>query len=88
MKILRKSAFCCGGGQFGPLGRTVCGLLRFIDYMRFLKKFFEKNLFRTNSPWVFGGRSEINLESYRTVRSSSGPGRRSAAYRRMVRGVY
>jgi hypothetical protein len=81
LKILRKVSFLLWGGQSGPLGRTVRGLLRFIEYMRFLTKFFEKNPFRADSPWVFGRRSKINLESYRTVRRSGG---RSVGYRRTV----
>jgi hypothetical protein len=65
----------------------VRGLLRFIKYLKFLEKFFEKNLFRVNCPQVFGGRSKINLESYRIVRSSGGPGRRPAGPWRTVRGA-
>jgi hypothetical protein len=63
----------------------VRGFLRFIEYLMFFTKFFEKNLFRVDSPRVVGGRSKINLVSYRTVRSSGGPGKQSAAYQRTVR---
>jgi hypothetical protein len=44
-----------------------------------------ENFFRADSPRVFGGWSEINLESDRTVHSSGGPGRRSTTYSRTVR---
>jgi hypothetical protein len=87
LKFLRKLSFLLWGGQSGPLGRTVRGLLRFIDYLRFLPKFFEKNPFRADSPRVFGGRSENILESNRKVRSSGGSGGQSAAYRRTVSGA-
>jgi hypothetical protein len=53
--------------------------------LRFLEKFFEKNLLWADSSRVYGGRSEINIETDRTVHSSGGPGERFAAYPRMVR---
>jgi hypothetical protein len=51
----------------------------------FLAKFFEKNLFWVDSLRVLRGQYEINLESYKMVRSSGGPGGRSATYPRTVR---
>jgi hypothetical protein len=55
--------------------------------MWFLTKFFEKNPFLADNLRVFGGQSEINLESNRKVRNSSGPGGQSATYRQTVRGA-
>jgi hypothetical protein len=74
------------------VGRTVRALgadgpwaLEFYLISEVLGKSFRENFFRAESPWVFGGWFEINLESDRTVRSSGGPGRRSATYPRTVR---
>jgi hypothetical protein len=47
-------------------------------------KVFREIFFRADSLRVQGGWSEINLETYRTVRSSGRPGERPAACPRTV----
>jgi hypothetical protein len=73
----RKSVFWALG-EYGPRAFEVN------LYLRFLAKFFEKNLFRVDSPRLHGGQSEINLETYRMVRSSGGSGGRSVTFPRTV----
>jgi hypothetical protein len=75
------------------MGRTVWALgadgpraLEFYLISELFGKVFEKNLFRGDSPRVFGGRSEINLESDRSMRSLGRPSGRSAAYPRTAQG--
>jgi hypothetical protein len=65
LKILRKVGFLLWGGQSVPLGQTVYEFLRFIKYLRFFKKLFEKNPFGADIPQVLGERSEFILDSNR-----------------------
>jgi hypothetical protein len=76
------------------MGRTVRALgadgpwaFKFYFISEVFGKVFEESRFRADSPQVYGGRSEINLKTDKTMRSSGGPGGRSAAYPRTVRGV-
>jgi hypothetical protein len=71
----------------GPWGGWSVGLWSLFNIWSFWQSFLRKHLFRADNPWVQGRRSEINLETYITVRSSGGPGERSAACPRTVRGV-
>jgi hypothetical protein len=59
LKIIRKISFQVSGGQSGPLGRTVHGLLNFILILEFLAKVFENIRFRADCPRTPGGRSVI-----------------------------
>jgi hypothetical protein len=86
-KILRKISFQVLGGQSGPLGRTVRGFLIFILYLRFLAKVFEKMRFQADSPQASCGRSVILFRTEQNKVQLGGPGGRSVACPRTVRGA-
>jgi hypothetical protein len=52
-------SFQVSGGQSGPSGRTVRGLLVFILIPKFWAKVLEKIRFRADCPWTPGGQSVI-----------------------------
>jgi hypothetical protein len=67
LKIKRKTSFLVSGGQSGPFGRTVRGLLVFIFTPEFLAKDFEKLRFRADGLQGPGGQSAGTRRTVREV---------------------